>query len=322
MPGPIQKSFHDYWWGTQRAHLGDNPEDTPICCWRNSGGLRTVWIDFLNGAFDLYYNAMKNAGDHPTRSKELQKLIQSCANSGYWMPGVTSLYDAFQHITKYNAWKTEDYRQYEGSLITKATWSYPTSAVHFFEKYEEINKEAVEASGAIPDQMKKLLEFKNKSEECKDLTKEETRKATEILEKIKKGSDKAETILWLSGKLIEAVDAQGYKGKVEEFMRVVDKCHRCAEAFTRNIGKVMTGVDLAQEGTEVYNLYLENRKGMSDDAAVMLTLITKAMEYVPIFGQMYAAALEAIPAASAVAQGHADQIRLAMVQLGFENTLR
>jgi len=132
------------------------------------------------------------------------------------------------------------------------------------------------------------------------------------LEKIKKGSENAEKILWLSGRALDALEAQNYKG---------NKCQNCAEAFTKGIGKVMKGVDLANEGTEVYNLYLENKEGMSEEAAVMLTLITRAVKLVPIFGEMYAAALEALPAVMTVAQQHADEIKLTMVRLGFEPSL-
>jgi len=319
MPGRIRKNFHDYWYGNPEVHLGDDVDDTPVNCWNKNGGLRKIRVDFLNSAFDLYTNAITNARKHSTRSKELEKEMHTCANAGYWMFGVTSLYDAFKHLEKYNAWSAEDTWGYHGTLVKKSDTSlYPTAAVSFLEKFEEINKDAVEACSKVSGQMEELLKYQEKG---RDLTKQETRTVAEILEKIKKGSENAEKILWLSGRALDALEAQNYKGKLEAFVRIVDKCQNCAEAFTKGIGKVMKGVDLANEGTEVYNLYLENKEGMSEEAAVMLTLITRAVKLVPIFGEMYAAALEALPAVMTVAQEHADEIKLTMVRLGFEPSL-
>jgi hypothetical protein len=138
MPG-----FYSYWHADAKAEI---KSDHAPKAWQNGMGQKK--LDYLNTAFEVYFNArsnLKECSDTKRRSQMVEDL-EKVAASGWSVYGVSNLKAAFEHLAKNDRWNDERFKQYECGKT--ARWGLyhiafpPMAAVQFFEALDDKLKES------------------------------------------------------------------------------------------------------------------------------------------------------------------------------------
>jgi tetratricopeptide (TPR) repeat protein len=318
-------TFEDYWSGKDLAEIESNSSE-----W--DGAARQEWLKIIKFSFEVFQNARTNIKQCPdyNRQKALNEDLESCANEGCsrFLSGVLGLKEAFEHLAK-NKGRWCDpigrfqlmpfYHEQPWSLY-KPYWHHGHRAgVRFMEAFDNKTKEGLEAVAKMQSQAEEL---KNKTEHAEKLTARESGAIAKTLETIKAASDKVEQVLWWTSQAKELDKVKELQKKIPAFKAAVEKYEKyahIAETINKPISEVFEKADKVTdkigEACENYQRAKEINPQLTDGEAASIAILQKAMEYVPVFGTLYAEVIGGIPNTTAMVQQHADDLKEAMQRL-------
>jgi len=318
-------TFERYWSGEELAVIESNSSE-----W--NGGLRQEWLKIVTFSFELFQNARRNIKQCPDykRREALSDDLENCANEGCsrFVSGVLGLREAFEHLAKTNGRWCDPigrfqlmpfYHEQPWSLF-KPYWHHGHRAgVRFMEAFDNKTKEALEAFANLQNQAEEL---KKKSENAERLTARESGAIAKTLETIKTASDKVEEVLWWTAQAEDLEKVKELQKKIPVFKAAVERFEKyahIAETINKPIHEVFEKADKVTEkigdACENYRRAKETNPQLSDGEAASIAVLQKAMEYVPVFGTLYAEVIGGIPNTTAMVQKHADDLKEAMQRL-------
>jgi len=310
-------TFDGYWHGKEKAVITSCSKE-----WQPA--LHQEWLKIVTQAFEVYFTARKNL-DKCTDSKLTKSMrddLEYCANVGCnrLLSGVLGLKEAFEHLAKNNGCWSDPigtyevmpfYHQKEWSVY-KPYWVHGHRAgVRFMEAFDEKTKEGIDALAKLQAQIQKLQGVKDKAGK---LTEREARSTAEILKTIKEISEKVEKTLWWVAQAEQLAEVAEASAKIKAFAENLEKCSRYIEKFNTPAGKALgKGTAIADDIVKGYDTYQRaTAAGMSEGAAATLATLQKAMEYVPVFGKLYAEVLGGIPNTTDMIQKRSDELKEVM----------
>jgi hypothetical protein len=295
-------SFNDYWLAREKAFV--KPEQCRA--WKNLDAFHQNSLDCLNKAFETYYIARKNlelCQDSKEKGPMVSELEECAKVGGSWIIGSRSLKQAFEHFAKYGNWTDDALDVYYAKPWS--LWSgidhYTkgvTAGVNFLTAFDAKCQKSMEAILAFESQAQKL----NDAGELDKLTEEGVRsrgvRIAEIIKDIHEKAEDAEKFLWWTARSTEALDSLrfAFGSDWEAFAKAAEACEKChgyLEKFGGPLGKGVGAADNIVKGYETYQR--ATRAGFSEGAAAAIATLQKAMEFVPVFGELYANVLGAVP---------------------------
>jgi len=309
-------TFENYWDGITKADIPPNKSSSE---WQT--GLHQEWLKILIRSFDIYYTSRKNVKQCSDLKKRKSMVadLEACADAGSTIrSGVFSVKEAFKHLASNDGcWKetialnqTKFYHEKDWSIF-KTFWKQGHRAgVNFMEAFDEKTKEGIDALAKFQAHAQKLQGLSQKAEK---LAEKEARSAAETLKTIKECSEKVEKLLWLTARAEEIAEVAEVAGKIKTFADNVEKCSKYVESFNKSLA---TGFSVADDVTKGYDTYRRaTAAGLSEGAAATIAALQKAVEFVPIFGELYSEVLGGIPETTDMIQKRNDELKLAMQQL-------
>jgi hypothetical protein len=258
---------------------------------------------------DLWYQSLRNAprsADLGLLGPEASSRPSHFAKYGNWTDDALDVY----YAKPWSLWSGIDH-------YTKGV----TAGVNFLTAFDAKCQKSMEAILAFESQAQKL----NDAGELDKLTEEGVRsrgvRIAEIIKDIHEKAEDAEKFLWWTARSTEALDSLrfAFGSDWEAFAKAAEACEKChgyLEKFGGPLGKGVGAADNIVKGYETYQR--ATRAGFSEGAAAAIATLQKAMEFVPVFGELYANVLGAVPEITQLAQNHVDEIRNAALQLGLQ----
>jgi hypothetical protein len=318
-------TFDNYWNGDTLAVIQSSSTE-----WQPA--LRQQWLEIVSQSFEVYFNARNNLKrcTDSRRRRALQDNLESCAYEGCsrFLTGVLGLQEAFEHLVKTNGRWCDPigtyqlmpfYHQQEWSVY-KPYWTHGHRAgVRFMEAFDNKTKEGIDALVKFQSQAQKLASLNEKTGRAEKLSAGESRSVVEILKSIHEVSEKVEDALWWIAKFEDIAEVAKVSGKIKEFAEKVEKCAHYVEIFNKPVAeafsKATSVTDKIGDACDNYKRAKETNPNLSDGEAASIAVLQKAMEYVPIFGTLYAEVIGGIPNTTEMVQRRANELNDAMQRL-------
>lgn len=213
-------------------------------------------LDFINKAFQLYYDSINSIKQCPNANhkQKMLKQLKDAATDGY-----DDLYDEFDYLYNNSVWMNSDSKTYSGS--TKTVYDGPASApigiVNFMESVDGKMAQLWKSASSYQTSTKKLIN----SGENKDW---ET--VGKIIGTIKNYGGKAQFFFWM------APNVKSHLGRVV--------------GYTDVMGKIHSGLDTYQKAKNA---------NFPKGTAVAIAALKVSVEWVPVLGELYGKAVDLLP---------------------------
>ncbi|MCZ2151045.1 MAG: hypothetical protein LC126_25135 [Bryobacterales bacterium] len=246
-------------------------------------------LELTNRAFRIYRDARRTVDQAPTKLKwRMFSDLVSAAGEGVWLPGLGpgDLYGAFKHLEENNGkWVDETFTNYCGPHITGAL-NAPRAITNWL---CAVDKRA----GTLEQAYKNFDAYARQAAAAKSAGR--WKEIGEAVDNIQKGAEWAEPCLWVAGAsrgIQVSEKLMTIHGAFGKWVEAVGDIHSFASKY----------LDAAYGGTS------------SGGAAALAALGILFKKALPILGDVYAGALECVPALIRWAQNIRDERELAIAR--------
>lgn len=295
----------------------------PLQCY---GSTNEIHERFINKAFEVHWTARTNIKklDDKIRRDAMLKTLEEVSDSGGWdFPPLepTSLNQAFKEVAKYSRWycttpgsfAPKDYPYWDTDTDLRLLGNRsPKAAANFFKAFDEKLADGEKAHESLWEQLKIVAEVAKSSIERP--SRDQAHKAEQAMKIIKEAHEKAEQYVWWTTKAVDVTATMVYAwtketSRLSKMMEIVEKCSEGSEGLTSAVSKALW---VFEKPDEIKDRFESMQGSLGRGAAATLALLPEVLEYVPVFGKLYAEAFKGVPQLVDMLEERNRQLQLAM----------